>query len=363
MSGLETLPPDQRAVLQLILVQGRGYADLAALLQLDAEAVRARARAAADALAGDVAAGADALPAEQRVRVTDYLLGQQEDGERIVTFAELAETDAACRWAQVLRERLTAFAAVELPAVPAAVSANGGAPKRPPTTSAQPAAAPTAQPASNAHGTQPTPAAQPAPRDGEPAPAPEPPPDDRPSGSASPRQLSRPGVAVVLAALVGLVLLLTLVVLDGGEEGGSPSAAAGTTTPSAQPAPRDPSATPAEQPSLVTQVNLDATPAGGEAVGIGIVQRSGRQLTIAIEAQRLPANGADDIYAVWLRRPGGAHFLGFVPRQVGADGSFTVSAELPPRARRFPTVLVTREGVTALPESPGEAILNGAMRL
>ena len=72
MSGLETLPPDQRAVLQLILVQGRGYDDLAALLELDAEAVRSRAHAAVDGLG---LPGGDAVGAAQRTRIADYLLG------------------------------------------------------------------------------------------------------------------------------------------------------------------------------------------------------------------------------------------------------------------------------------------------
>ena len=85
VSGLETLPPDQRAVLQLILVQGRGYADLAATLRLDAAAVRERAHAGAAALAGRPGD----VDADTRGRVVDYLLGQQDDGERIVTFAEL----------------------------------------------------------------------------------------------------------------------------------------------------------------------------------------------------------------------------------------------------------------------------------
>ena len=55
MSGLETLPPDQRAVLQLILAQRRDYAELAGLLKIDAGAVRTRAHAGLDALAGGTA--------------------------------------------------------------------------------------------------------------------------------------------------------------------------------------------------------------------------------------------------------------------------------------------------------------------
>ncbi|HMI94743.1 MAG TPA: sigma factor-like helix-turn-helix DNA-binding protein, partial [Polyangiales bacterium] len=100
MSGLETLPPDQRAVLQLILVQGRGYADLAATLRLDPAAVRERAHAGAEALG---LPGGPALDQQTRGRVVDYLLGQQDDGERLVTLLQLGESATASHWARTLR--------------------------------------------------------------------------------------------------------------------------------------------------------------------------------------------------------------------------------------------------------------------
>ncbi len=339
VSGLETLPPDQRAVLQLILVQGRGYADLAALLKLDVDAVRSRAHAGLDALGGPAPAG-QALDAAQRARVADYLLGQQDDGERIVTFAELGDSAAACRWAQALRERLAGIASGELPEVPTAASSNGHA-------SAAPAPPPPAAPAPSA-GVAGLPPSQPDP----PAPA--------HAGQPGPRP-SRLGGAVLLAGLAALAIVLAIVLIGGGDD--DPDAS-GTTAAQTQPSARtQPSTTPATQPRLVAQVNLNASPAGGEAIGIGLVQRSGRRQALAIEAQRLPANGAQEIYAVWLQGATGNRFLGFVPRQVRAGGTFTVTAALPGNARDFSTVLITREGVTAVPQTPGETILSGALRL
>ena len=43
MGSLETLPPDQRAVLDLVLQRGRSYDDIARLLAIDRAAVRGRA--------------------------------------------------------------------------------------------------------------------------------------------------------------------------------------------------------------------------------------------------------------------------------------------------------------------------------
>jgi hypothetical protein len=330
MSGLETLPPDQRAVLQLILAQRRDYAELAGLLQIDPGAVRTRAHAGLDALAG----GTGGPDAAQRARIADYLLGQQDEGERIVTLAELGESPDACRWAGALREQIAPLAARELPALPA-IAANGAVPHAtlaPPPEPPQSPAAPALSP-----------------------PQPQPPePAQPPTETAQP---SRLGGAILLAIVAALAIALAVVLLTGGDD--EPRGSAPQTTRS----------TPARQPAttgdVLAQVNLLATPAGGQAAGIGVVQRAAGQLALAIEAQRLPANGAEDIYAVWIEGRPGARLLGFVPRQVRANGTFTVSAALPRNARRYSAVLVTRESTSGgdVPPQPGEAIMRGVLRL
>ena len=50
MAPLEPLAPDQRAVVSLVLQQGRSYDEIAALLGIDAGAVRVRAQAGLAAL-------------------------------------------------------------------------------------------------------------------------------------------------------------------------------------------------------------------------------------------------------------------------------------------------------------------------
>jgi hypothetical protein len=62
MGRLDTLPADQRAVLGLLLRQGKSYDELSELLRLDPSAVRERAHAALTALAPQSANGVPAEP-------------------------------------------------------------------------------------------------------------------------------------------------------------------------------------------------------------------------------------------------------------------------------------------------------------
>ena len=100
MTPLDTLAPDQRAVLELVLRQGRSYGQLSELLAIPEREVRARADAGVRALAGEPAAGVDSG------RIADWLLGQQPDGEAERTRAAVARSDDARTWAQAAAERL-----------------------------------------------------------------------------------------------------------------------------------------------------------------------------------------------------------------------------------------------------------------
>ncbi|HET6448101.1 MAG TPA: hypothetical protein VFG31_03255 [Conexibacter sp.] len=367
MSGLETLSPDQRAVLQLILVQGRGYDDLATTLRLDPAAVRERAHAGA---AGLGLPGGDALDADTRGRVVDYLLGQQDDGERIVTFAELGDSPAACRWAQALRERLARVAKEELPAVPAAATVRATVNGSAATTARDPAAATAAVaaiPPAPAVAQEPTvdPAAAA-------SPAAAPSPDAHPTASRQPSgpRPSRLGGAILIVGVAALAIVLAIVLIGGGDDtSGSP--ASSTSAQSQTQARRQPAAsangTGAQAAArTVGGAVLRATTAGGSAFGAALVQqaRDGRRL-LAIEVARLPGNGAQDFYAIWLQGTAGNRFLGFVPRQVRANGTFTVSSPLPSSVdlSAYATVLVTSEGSSAVPTTPGTAVVSGPLRL
>jgi Sigma-70, region 4 len=60
MSRLDHLPPDQRAVLLLLVQQGKSHAEIADMLGISQNVVRDRARAALDALADDQGESSDA---------------------------------------------------------------------------------------------------------------------------------------------------------------------------------------------------------------------------------------------------------------------------------------------------------------
>jgi DNA-directed RNA polymerase specialized sigma24 family protein len=73
MSPLQALAPDQRAILELLLRQGRSYGELSGMLGLPEDGVRTRAHAALAALAPDRPA-----PVGEDGAVADWLLGQQD---------------------------------------------------------------------------------------------------------------------------------------------------------------------------------------------------------------------------------------------------------------------------------------------
>src|SRR3954447_13020483 len=98
---LDALPPDQRAVVQLVLQRERSYAQIAELLKISEDAVRARAHAGLSALAPGVE-----LPADKLAQVADFLLGQQNGKPRQATRRLLRSSNGAREWAETVRAQL-----------------------------------------------------------------------------------------------------------------------------------------------------------------------------------------------------------------------------------------------------------------
>src|SRR5271167_4606311 len=125
MSDLDQLPPEQRAVLSLLLRQGKGYDDVATLLRIDPDAVRGRALSALTALGPDELSE---LAPEIRQEVGDYLLGQQTPPEREATRALFGSSGGARSWAQVVRGKISGLSDEPLPSIPPARPPQAGAP-------------------------------------------------------------------------------------------------------------------------------------------------------------------------------------------------------------------------------------------
>src|SRR6478609_2978469 len=106
MSQFDSLPADQKAVVQLLLRQGRSYEELSGLLKLEPEAVRQRAHRALDALGGRDDLGAS-LGDDRRAELSDWLLGQQSG------------SGAERAWARTVGDQLRPVGGDRIPAVPA----------------------------------------------------------------------------------------------------------------------------------------------------------------------------------------------------------------------------------------------------
>jgi hypothetical protein len=102
MASLDSLPADQRAVLELVLKRGRTYDEIARMLSIDRAGVRERALSAFDALGPQTR-----VPPERRALITDYLLGQLPAKVSEDTHQRLAQSASERAWARVLASSLT----------------------------------------------------------------------------------------------------------------------------------------------------------------------------------------------------------------------------------------------------------------
>src|SRR5829696_3730860 len=125
MSPLAALAPDQRAVLELLLRQGRDYAELSELLGLPEAGVRSRAHTALAALAPDRPA-----PVGEDGAVADWILGQQDDAEAARTGESVARMPAWHAWASDVTDRLSEVEGAVLPEIPQPAVDDEAAPRQ-----------------------------------------------------------------------------------------------------------------------------------------------------------------------------------------------------------------------------------------
>jgi hypothetical protein len=131
------LSGDQRAMLQLLLERGQSYDDIASLLGLGTDEVRARARGALQEIGG--------TDPDAQVGLTDYLLGQADPIGRADVARHLQSDPETRDLADKLAAQLRVLApAADLPEIPAAKDVR---PARARRTGPAPGAAPEPKPA------------------------------------------------------------------------------------------------------------------------------------------------------------------------------------------------------------------------
>src|SRR4051794_31285003 len=103
MATLDQLPPEQRAIVELVVQRGRSYETLAEVLQVPSARVRELAREALTELSPRTASLVDV---DRRGQVADYLLRQQSPDEERSTRDYLKQSEPARAWALSLLDSL-----------------------------------------------------------------------------------------------------------------------------------------------------------------------------------------------------------------------------------------------------------------
>jgi hypothetical protein len=311
MARFDDLPADQKAVLQLVLRQGRTYAEIAGLLKISEAAVQNRALTALDAIGagGDRSSGLDD---ERQDEVGDYLLGQQSASERAATRELLEASGPARDWARQVASDLRAagVAGDDLPEIPA-----------------DPAEVDEAFDALHAR---------------------------REARDRRQRSSRLGGVLIIVAVLLviaGGVLVLTGVI--GGDDGDDSADVATTTDAST-------TANANTQATVEKQFNLTPPNGGSKPLGVAnLVSQSGKR-ALAVVGQDLPASGH---YVLWLRDGSRVKFLGFFPVVTGkgADkGRLQGLVEAPSDFASYKEMLVSREA-SSTPKAPSKIVLKGSL--
>jgi sigma-70-like protein len=338
MTPLDTLAPDQRAVLELVLRQGRSYGELSELLGIPERDVRGRADAGLRALAGEAADGVDTG------RIADWLLGQQPEAEADRTRTAVARSAAAREWATTAAERLRAMGGAAVPDVPE--------PDEPP---AQARRRPSGDSPTRRRPLRDDAAGEDAPVAARPRPLRE---DAPPRAAAASPPSSKLGGAILIGVLVLIVGGLIAFVLTRGDDNqpAAPAQASATPTPTATSA------------ATGNDIVLQGTGSSKAAGLLRLIRGKDDKVRFAIAAQNVPANQGREVYAVWFTQAGGKpRRLGFAQAQVGSDGVLTTGGPQKGDEDQFPRwfatydkILITRE-TDAKATKPGPAVLEGTL--
>jgi sigma-70-like protein len=307
MARLDQLPPDQRAVLQLLLKQGKSYGEIADLLKIERSAVKARAH---DALAALGPEDTEDLSEDRRDEIGDYLLGQQDEGQQAATRSFLASSPSGRAWARVVSSELRELKPDGLPEIPAEGAAE--------VTESEDALE-----------------------------------ARRAARSEQERSSKLGGIlligGVAIAAIVVLVLLLT----GGGDNNKKDTGPVGSTTTT----PTNTSTT----PQVEAQINLFPPGGGKKPLGVANVVTQSGQRGIALVGQDVPPTGGKFAYAMWLENsPSSAKRLGFFGA-VTKNGRLQGFVIAPSDFGNYSKLVVTRE-TQRNPKVPGPVVLSGNLK-
>jgi hypothetical protein len=337
MATLDQLPPEQRAIVELVVQRGRSYETLAEVLQVPEARVRELAREALTELSPRTASRVDT---DRRGQVADYLMRQQTPDEERATRDYLKQSEPARAWALSLLDSLDPL------------YANGAAPSVP-----EPAAAvETAEDRIRARereraGKAPAVVAEP-----EPEPEAEEEPEEKaekkperaalsPEAEAALRRRRILGGLAGLAILAGIVVAVLAIagVFDSSSKKSSSSSSSSTTVSSTTPS--GTSTTPGQAPvQVVGGIALNPIGKNNRSQGVAYIVQQGGQRYVVIQAKvpPLPNNQKVAAYEVWLYNSNrDARSLG--AQYTTPQGVLQGRAPLPADVGKFKSIDISRE--------------------
>jgi Sigma-70, region 4 len=305
MARLDQLPPDQRAVLQLLLKQGKSYGDIASVLRIERSAVKARAHDALSALGPEETD----LSEDRRDEIGDYLLGQQDEGQRAATRSFLEGSPAGRAWARVVSSELRELAPDGLPDIPGEGAELDEA-------------ADALEARKAAHSEQ--------------------------------ERSSKVGGVILIAGLAIAIAVVLILLLSGGSDDKKGTGPVGGTT-STQPA------STSTTPQVEAQINLFPPGGGKKPLGVANVVTQQGQRGIALVGQDLPPTAGKFAYAMWLENASStAKRLGFFGA-VKKNGRMQGFVLAPSDFANYTKIVVTRE-TQRNPTVPGPVVLTGDLK-
>jgi hypothetical protein len=306
MATFDQLTPEQRAIVELVLRQGKTYAELSDMLNVPEGRVRELAR---DALVELAPVSVRGVEEDWRGQLADYVLGQQSGPEATATKGHLRRSEAARSWARSLLDSLEQFYENgSVPAIPDGErgrrTAAAAAPRQPREPGGRGLAVP----------------------------------DD----PAARRRLLYAGAGALLLLLL-IVLVWPVGLLTGGDDDNSSSSSAAPATN-----------------TTGTSTNQQANTGAPAGIAI-VVQRSGKK-QLLVQATRLQPSGQSQGYYVWLyNSPSDAKSLG--GQVTDQNGNYQAIGPLPADYKNYKFIDVSRQQIakSGSVKHSGDSVLRGAM--
>ena len=340
MATFDQLPPEQRAILELVLQRRQSYSDLADMLGMPTVRVRELAREALVDLSPRSAARVDL---EWRGQVADYLLGQQTGPEGTATRGHLKRSESARLWALSVLDSLDhLYQDGEYPIVPEGEAVPAREPRRR-REPREPRQSPFAR----------RPRRERPPREPRPLrePEPEPEPDRlaRPLTPAAAEIVRRRRIAGAAAAatLFLFVLLVWPIGLLTGDDEGDGAGDGGSEQAD-------------DQPRVLGQLLL--RPQRGErgAVGIGLITERDGERQLLVQARGLRPTRQGQAYEVWLFN-GRNDAVSMGAQLTDRQGNYQGAGRLPADYADYQFLDISRENVDQNAAHSGDSVLRGRL--